>query len=543
MAGAVRPGLFAALVALFVFMPGAAWGLASNNIPLDSPMYLYMEKLSGFGLVDTDINGLKPFSKAEAARIVLEAEGNIGRLKPEDSGFVVELISRAKELIPREIDLYNIEEKAPVFDWNPVSSMRLRYVFLDGEPRNFTRRVNSTGGESFFGFSEARPRFPHGSTQQETGTEGTPLLENNEGVIYRRGSNLELRDEFEVFLTRYASAEAEPRVLTTQGSGDIKSNVGITLNKGYVKLGGNGLELEVGRDGNWFGQGFRGTTVLTDNAANLDMLKLSSPEPVDWPWFKRNVGLLKYALVVSRLSASGTGADLRRPWLAVVKLSVKPWPFLEFGLNFARQTGGPNAGGNGLGGIVQVGAAYDGSNTLGGLEFRWRLPWFRGTTVYWEYSGEDNRVFVPIVESHIAGIYVPRLTSDGRNDFRFEFYFGNPVAYTDYQFPEGYTNRDMVMGHSQGGDTKEYFTRFTHYFSARHYLAVEYFHTQRGRLGRLGAEAVEEKDAGRLFWRLPVVDNWDALIGYGYEDIRNFNLVRGVHRENQLARVDLSYRY
>ena len=48
--------------------------LSSANIPLDSPIYLYLEKLSGFGLIKSDIKGIRPFSKAEAARLLLEAE-------------------------------------------------------------------------------------------------------------------------------------------------------------------------------------------------------------------------------------------------------------------------------------------------------------------------------------------------------------------------------------------------------------------------------------------------------------------------------------
>ena len=59
--------------------PGQA--VTSVNIPLDSPVYLYLEKLSGFGLVDSDIKGIKPFSKAEAARLTLEAEKNLAARK------------------------------------------------------------------------------------------------------------------------------------------------------------------------------------------------------------------------------------------------------------------------------------------------------------------------------------------------------------------------------------------------------------------------------------------------------------------------------
>jgi len=58
---------------LFLFLSQAepCHAVSSSNIPLDSPIYLYLEKLSGFGLISSDIKGIRPFSKAEAARLVL----------------------------------------------------------------------------------------------------------------------------------------------------------------------------------------------------------------------------------------------------------------------------------------------------------------------------------------------------------------------------------------------------------------------------------------------------------------------------------------
>lgn len=533
------------LTVLFILLlvPRLSWGLASNNINLDSHIYTYLEKLSGFGLIDTDVHGIKPFTKAEAARLVIEAEGNISRLKPEEAGLATQIINFVKVLIPREVDLYNQEDSTPVVDFHPVSSARFRYVFLEGRSRNYTRLVSYEGRNGFFGLGHLEPGFPGGEVQTG-GRESTPLLENNDGINYKEHNNFEFRTDSEFFFTRYLAGLVEPLVLVSGVGTD--TFVRYMINKGYVKLGGHGLELEVGRDENWFGQGFRGTTILTDNARNLDEIKLSSPEPVDWPWFKRNIGLLKYALVFSRLSRSGEGDNLRQPWFVAAKLSVKPSPDFEVGVNFSRQQGGPNVIQPGLvKAIFSVGTTNNGSNTLAGIEMRWRLPWrwFRGTTVYWEYYGEDSYVVLPIVESHIAGIYIPRLTSDGRNDFRFEFFYGNPIAYTDYKYPEGYTNKNLIMGHSQGGDTKDYFGRFTHYFSERHTVALEYFHTQRGWIGRLAGQAVEEIDGGRIFWSLPLTDDWDVLLNYGYENIRNFNLTKNDNRQDHLVRLDISYRY
>jgi hypothetical protein len=527
-----------------VWRPDSSWALASNNIPLDSPVYIYIEKLEGFGLIDTAVHGLKPYSKAEAARLILEAEANLDRMGTDAPELAAQMIRTVKGLVARELELRGNEEKAPLFRINPVSAVRLRYVYTEGEPRSYVREIPDLGGEGIFGIGHIRMTFPPGHNLQAGGGEGTPLLENNNGITYREHNNLELSGETELYFTRYVSALLEPVALGTGiGEGPEGENYTVRLKRGYVKLGGNGLELMVGRDENWFGQGYRGTTVLTDNAKNLDQIKLSSPEPVDWGWLKRNIGLLKYSLVMSRLDESGSGKDLRRPWFAAVKLSIKPWPDFEAGLNFATQQRGPNVKSKGgLKGLFSVGSGTD-SNSLGGIEFRWRMPWLRGTTVYWEYYGEDSEIVLPIVETHLAGFYIPRLTSDGRNDLRFEFFYSNKLAYTDVKYPEGYTNDGLIMGHSQGGDVKEYFTRFTHYFWARNRVSVEYFHTQRGRLGGIPPQVPENKDAARIFWNFPVSDGWDALAGYGYENVRNFNLVRGDDRDNHLVRVDLSYRY
>ena len=67
----------AILVALAsVLTPEAARAAASNNIPLDSPVYTYLEKLASFGLITSDFKGIRPISKAEAARLLVEAEMN-----------------------------------------------------------------------------------------------------------------------------------------------------------------------------------------------------------------------------------------------------------------------------------------------------------------------------------------------------------------------------------------------------------------------------------------------------------------------------------
>lgn len=552
-AGKPRSLLFLSVViALATLVPVRSWALSSANVPLDSSAYLYLEKLAGMGLIRSDVKGVRPYSKTEVARLVLEAEGNLDDAPPGASGFARELVERLTELYPREVALKRDGGKPRLFDANPFASSQQRYVYLDGEPRSFERPIFIPGGQSAFGFIGGKLRPDNNAgVLTDHGTEGTPLLENNEGVIYRRGSNGDLRFTMEGYVSGLATALVEPEfVHTADGSR-------AWLRKGYVTIGGGGLALEVGRDANWFGPGYRGSTTLTDNAKNFDLVKLWSPEPLDVAWVKRWIGDFKYALIGSRFDETVSNGTLRRPWLIGMQLSAKPRQWFEWGIHFVRMEGGPGFTGNTtVRDFIFGGGDTNKNASIAGVDLRFRIPWLRNTEAYVDYSGSDSAAFWPIVESYVAGLYVPNLTSDGKNDLRFEFFYGNNKLYNDFKFPNGWLYNGMVPGHSQGGGTIEFFVRYTHWFNPRNSIALEYFRTDRGHEGRVPVnslgeydpvngtmQALEKKNAVRGFWNLPLFGDWDAALMYGWEHIDNFNLVPGATRTNQLGKIDVNYRY
>ncbi len=535
--------ILSALVLLFLFAaPQNIWALSSNNIPLNSLVYQYIEKLAGFGLIKSDLKGIRPYSRSEAARLLLEAEGELAGKGEQEDLFARGIVKRLRELVPREAALRGDPAQAPFFDSNPLAAFRLRYVYLDGVPRSYERPVHDPGGDGVFGIgSGLRPDTPYPTLVRQHGTEGTPLLENNEGNRYGRGNNVELLLNSEFYLKSYASALLEPRLSHSEQGSDTDAR----LNKGYVKLGGGGLELEAGRDAAWLGLGYRGAITLTDNARNFDLLKISSPEPLGLKY----LGFLKYAVLFSRFDSVLTDAGERRPYFMAAKVSVKPAAPVEVGINYGKQFGGPgvdNSVGSNLRGIFG-GTSSDNTNNLAGVEVRIRLPFLRNAEIYGEFSGEDSASVWPIAESYLVGLYIPRLTAGGKDDLRVEYFWGNSILYTSGTFPEGYMYEGMPMGHSQGGATQDLFIRYSHWFSLRNNVALEYFHTERGNLGKVEVngvmQAVERKNSWRAAWNLPVYGDWDLNLTYGWERIDNLNLADGVTRTNQLFKVDLSYRY
>jgi hypothetical protein len=532
--------LVSGLVLAMLFAAAPLYALSSANLPLDSPIYLYLEKLAGFGLITSDIKGLKPYSKAEAARLLLEAESSLKSNATDAPAFVLELISRIRELVPREVSLREQPGTRPQFiDYNPVSSLRMRYVYLDGAPRDYNRDSLDPAHQSAFGFIGGDLRPLHPNIVHTAGTEGTPLLENNNGVIHPKGSSGELRWAAEGYISDKVTGLLEPSIFASQDDAALR------LNRGYLKLGGGGLELEAGRDENWFGPGYRGTTTLTNNARNFDLLKLSSPEPLDVAWLKHWVGDVKYSLIVSRFDKTGSGDTLRQPYFIGFKLAIKPKEWFEYGFNFVRQEGGPGFKTSAkLMDEIFGGGETNHNNTIAGLDLRFRVPQLRNTEFYVEYSGEDNAGGVwPIVESYVAGIFIPCATSSCRDDFRFEYFSGSVMLYGDVKFPVGYVYHDMTPGHSQGTNAQEFFGRYSHWFSVRNNIALEYFYTERGRTNRVPGQSMESKHAGRISWSLPLYGDVDAQLLYGVETISNLNLVEGATRTNQLTRFELRYRY
>jgi len=160
---------------------------------------------------------------------------------------------------------------------------------------------------------------------------------------------------------------------------------------------------------------------------------------------------------------------------------VKPVEIFEVGINLGKQFGGPGVN-NSLGDYVRGiigGTSADNTNNLAGVEMRVRLPMLRNMELYGEFLRGDSASFWPIVESYVAGFYLPRLTASGRDDLRFEFFKGNNFLYTSGTFPGGYLYHGMPIGHSQGGAVIEFYLRYSHWFSVRNNLALEFYRTER----------------------------------------------------------------
>jgi hypothetical protein len=315
------------------------------------------------------------------------------------------------------------------------------------------------------------------------------------------------------------------------------------------------MELEGGRDSLWWGQGYHGNLLLTNNGTPLDLVKLSNPSPILLPWFLSYLGPFKYNLFLSVLEEDRV---VPHPWFAGIRFEIKPFPIFEMGVTTTLMFNGegrPKLSFTDLLSLLlfqpQGGGDANKSNQLGAFDFRLRLPFLRNAEVYAEYGGDDfsgtdsPELFDDI--GYLVGIYIPRVTEDGRVEFRFEyarnahtvdqtpaFWYGHTI------YQSGYTHDGLIMGHHMEGDSEDYFVRAAYYLRNDVKLGLDFDYMERG---ITLSPAREENYQMGVDVTYELTDFVTIRARYAYEEVKNFNLIQSDNRANQLLMTGLSWRF
>lgn len=462
-----RLGMFFFLVLCLSLLP---WLLPSSisaapvspPIQLDSWVYPALDKLSAFAQVNSDIKGMRPLSRHEAARRVL-------LLKQEwpqtDSMPVFLELIRALE---RELtdELSELADLEPTSGWKikPMSEPRVSYIFRDGP-------------ESFFLGNNGR-QFA--------------LEANREGRDSREQNNLEFSWISRARLGEHLLADWRPQLDLQEGRDARLRTTTVQL-----ALAVGPVTLSAGRQSLWWGPGRHGSLLLTNNAKPLDMLRLNNPEPMSLPWLFGYLGPFQFDLFVSRLESERV---IPNPNLAGLRVNFKPSGWLEFGAARTVMFGGRGTpalniddyltilGGKNLEGGEET------SNSIAAIDLQLKLPWPNGLQLYGELGGEDEAGHLPSKNAFILGFYLPRLTASGRLDLRIEYADTTPkngksaVWYRHGLYRSGYTYEQKIIGHHVGNDAQDLWMEMRTFLPGGLDLAVNFEFQQRGI-----TQAVQEK--------------------------------------------------
>ncbi len=500
----MRASLVLLLFALLqVVVPTSAPAAPSADIPLESWVYPALDRLSAAGLIESSLQGNRPWSRREAARQTAEATGRAGESQPP---------SAALRLLEQLINEFAGE--------------------LTAEPSPLHLRRTEVSGI----YQEGSP-----SPYPGTAAYQFPLVYNRYGLTYSKGQNVEVSLQAEASFGKIFLAEWRPLGQWREGTGSSTRTL-----TGVARLGLGPAELSAGRQPLWWGKGRHGSLLLTNNARPLDLFRLTNPHPATPPLIFAPLGPTRFDLFVTRLEAD---REVSRPWLTGMRFDFRPLPWLEAGLGRTIMFGGREAPGVNLGDFLEIlggenpsDGEEDRSNSIAGLDLSLTLPLAGGVRLYGELAGEDEAGHFCSGHAWLAGVFLPFLGPDQRGSLRLEYAdltwekHGTNPWYRHGLYRSGYTYRGKILGHHAGGGARDYSASYSHDMPGNVNLGIGLDYERRGE-----SLPVQEKHLQtELTLRAPL-GAWLTLeAAWCLDRIENFAYIPGEDRTFHLARIALS---
>jgi hypothetical protein len=403
-------GLLILLFLVFGLFLNAPCLSASTFVPVDDESYYLLQRLEAEGVVTGSILTTRPISSGEMARLVFEAEQNAGGRNT----VVREMVRRLKEIYkPVNPDTRFVK---------PFDSPYIKYAYTDSDIKNFSY--------------------------------------NQEGDSFDKGSNLRA-GLTSVAEFRWISFSINPEVRYSEDDTDVIAR------RAYGVLDLSGVDITAGMDSQWWGPGYHGSILLSDNPAPVTMLRISNPHPVLLPWILRYLGPFRVTAFVSKLEEERK--NIPEPYFWGMRMNFKPLPWFEFGIQRTALLGGKgrseglNTWWKSFSGRGENKSGSGSGDQRAGCDVKITLP-FRWQPVqfYAEATGEDEAGSLPSKWAYLAGVYLPGFITLDRVDLRAEYatthVSGSPgVWYNHSVYKSGYTYKGRVIGHHMGTDSRDIF--------------------------------------------------------------------------------------
>jgi Capsule assembly protein Wzi/PAP2 superfamily len=488
-------------------LPGAAWGTfepdpdqqtvptgASAFVPIDSWVYPAFDRLFAAGYVQSNLLGLRPWTRRECARLTEEAQEYLETDQPGSEAAIVRDLAGE----------FAAELAADAHPQASIDSIYFRSTSIVGQPVS----------DSFhFG-------------QTITNDYGRPYGEGWNGIIGVTASAsagpvvIYLRGEGERSAATPGISPATARAidasdflpLGTYSTSGTPSALRLRPLEAYIAYGFHDWQLTAGTQSLWLGPSVGGPMLFSNNAAPMPMLRISRTSPAELPSLLRWMGPVRTEFFIGRLtgqrfigSLTGfLGPNLpKQPFIAGQKLSFKPTANLEIGVSMTALLGGPGqpltaknlARGLFTGASISPVSASDPSDRRSGIDFTYRIPHLRDRVIFYTDAFADDWIS-PLANPRRAamqpGIYLPKVPAVNKLDLRLE------AAYTDVpsvrdvgffyfnaRFNSGYTNAGNLIGNAVGREGRSITASSTYWFAPRRSLQFGFrnFITDREFLG------------------------------------------------------------
>ncbi len=396
-------GQFAALL----FAASAA-AEATPNVPLEDPVYLQLAQLRAQGKLPAYLGGARPLTEAEVQRLLMMAG------------------------VPAEPRLLSSEISGA---WlRPATLLTLRAALVDEHLRPYS--------------TDVRPRDIAGFVATS--------CEHQEGRPCGPGAGLGLELDSSAGYGTWLSAYTRFRF----DAGNHAYSPALDVDRAYVNVEAGPLAFEVGRDVQVLGPAARSALMLSDHAAPLDHVRISTARPLDLIGdhgsilrlsLRYFVGVLRDPQRFHRTLVTGSRAQLdlfdglELGGTRLLQLGGAGAPSFTFGQfvaeHFIRQSGPTGVG------ISNNRLSFDISYVFRAL---------RGARAYYELAFEDTRrQFLNTLEfqtDHLLGLELLNLDGAGHHAVLLEYHRTGSDSQEHSLFTTGMTNADRTLGSPLGPD-------------------------------------------------------------------------------------------
>jgi hypothetical protein len=445
--------------------------LASPYVPMDSYVYPLLDQLIASGAARSGILGQRPWTRAECARLVEEASGNI---KSESSPQ-----RRIVNVLRREFADY-VETESRPSRMIAIEELYTRALGISGTPLNDSFHFGQTLYNDY-----GRPYWE--GFNNVTGISGSAVA--GRFLMYGRGEY-----QHAPAVPGYSPAVAaslatidQVNSLPRAAAGNPEANQ-FRLIEGYTGVQFSKLSFTVGKQSLWWGPVASGPWLFSNNAEPIYMGRFSLANPINLPWIFGYFGPFKFDTYFGKLAGHWYP---RQPYTHGEKISFKPTPNLEFGFSRTMIIGGghpltpcpPVSGSTGCPGHPltfgyfgngfttfsaggNAGTSGDVGDNRGGFDFSYRVPKLRDwLTIYGDFFVDDDPspLAAPRRTAINPGIYVAKLPFLHKLDFRAEAPMTAQSAisgsngtffYFNEGYRDGYTNKGFLLGNWVGRQAK-----------------------------------------------------------------------------------------
>lgn len=501
----LRKVIFTIIFVLISFV--SAHAFSSTNVWIGNELDASMESWAAEGLIESRLSSIKPIARSEAGRQLVTALDKCDA-QATPSAACKNIREHYTKLFAAEIDEAKNPNNAAGSFIKPVENLSFSYKYLNGPFSIF----------------------------------------NNEGINYGEGNNAIIQFQSQARLWRALSFFVQPALIYNNHaylSGD-DSGTNLRLHRGYVKLNIFNFEIQAGRDSLWWGPGYHGALLMSNNAHPFDMIKLSNPEPVLLPWIFSYLGPAQFNLIFSQLNDERTGTKFINPFLYGFRLGLKPHPYLELGFFQLNIFGGSGRRDLSAGDIITIlfnnktnqdPASKRDSNAEVAVDIALTLPNVKkyifladGIKLYGEWGAEDSG-FPPDKNAYIAGMALFKPFGLERAVIRGEY--ANTVTksapgawYYHPSYPMRYDGR--VFGHHAGTDSDDIFVEWSQDIEKFFYKLS--FDRERSGIQTTIYPQIKNQYLGELGYRYN--ENAKFTLQYAYEEIKNLGYVQNQRQKN-----------